>query len=1056
MSCCWFLSLISLNLLSNGGVMTTKTSWLDDGGRIFMKLWNLISESGYKFHHHYSQYIGSRKVRKNWWRKLLWAWIGFWIVVSVWVFWYMNSQAYEKRKEMLSSMCDERARMLQDQFNVSMNHIQAMSVLISTFHHGKNPSAIDQNTFARYTERTAFERPLTSGVAYAVRVRHSEREEFETEQGWSIKQMDGVEQTPVHEDEYDPADLEPSPVQEEYAPVIFAQDTVAHVISVDMLSGKEDRENVLRARELGKGVLTAPFPLLKTNRLGVILTFAVYKRDLPPNVSPTERIQATAGYLGGVFDIESLVEKLLQQLASKQTILVNVYDTTNISHPISMYGSNMSTDGLQHISALNFGDPFRRHEMHCRFKQKPPWPWVAITTSIGILVIALLIGQIFHATMNRIAKVEDDYHQMMELKKRAEAADVAKSQFLATVSHEIRTPMNGVLGMLQMLMDTDLDETQQDYVRTARDSGKALVSLMNEVLDQAKIESGKLELEAVCFDLRAILDDVLSLFSGKSQGVELAVYISDKVPEILVGDPGRFRQIITNLMGNSIKFTEKGHIFVTVHLVEEVVEESMEVETESPSSGTLSGLPVADRRLSWKKFRIFNQEGSATSLSPSSTDQINLIVSVEDTGQGIPFEAQSRVFTPFMQVGPSITRTHGGTGIGLSISKCLVHLMKGEIGFVSLPQIGSTFTFTAVFTTGYSSVNDQKSQQINNQPKSISSEFQGMKALLVDPTPVRAQVSKYHIQRLGIHIEVIHDLNNIKFGNTIINMVFIEQEVWHKDLGLSTLIVNKLNGINCKVTPKVFLLSNAISSIRANFSASSVSPPFIIMKPLRASMLAASLQRAMGFGNKGNYRNGELHTLSLRNLLRGRKILVVDDNRVNLRVAAGALKKYGADVVNAERGKEAISLLRPPHHFDACFMDIQMPEMDGFEATKRIRAVELSINNRLQCGELPLEAYENVSNWHVPILAMTADVIQATNEECQKCGMDGYVSKPFEAEQKARSLRHRSVFIFVVNFSQLKMCFLQSNHDVYNRQIFFSGDFIMHHWSCIQRACRWT
>ncbi|CAA2965277.1 histidine kinase 3 [Olea europaea subsp. europaea] len=1001
MSCCWFLSLISLNLLSKGEVMTTRTNWLGDAGRIWIKLWDLILESGYKFHHYYSQYIGSRKVRTNWWRKLLVAWIGFWIVASVWVFWYMNSQAYEKRKEALASMCDERARMLQDQFNVSMNHIQSMSVLISTFHHGKNPSAIDQNTFARYTERTAFERPLTSGVAYAVRVLHSERKQFETEQGWTIKQMDDVEQTPVHEDEYDPADLEPSPVQEEYAPVIFAQDTIAHVISVDLLSGKEDRENVLRARELGKGVLTAPFPLLKTNRLGVILTFAVYKRDLPPNGTPVERIQATAGYLGGVFDIESLVEKLLQQLASKRTILVNVYDTTNITHPISMYGSNMSTDGLHHISALNFGDPFRKHEMHCRFKQKPPWPWVAITTSIGILVIALLMGQIFHATMNRIAKVEDDYHQMMELKKRAEAADVAKSQFLATVSHEIRTPMNGVLGMLQMLMDTDLDETQQDYVRTARDSGKALVSLMNEVLDQAKIESGKLELEAVCFDLRAILDDVLSLFSGKSQekGVELAVYISDKVPKILVGDPGRFRQIITNLMGNSIKFTEKGHIFVTVHLVEEVVE-SMEAETELPSSGTLSGLPVANRRRSWEGFRIFSQEGSATSLSSSSSDLINLIVSVEDTGQGIPFESQSRVFTPFMQVGSSITRTHGGTGIGLSISKCLVHLMKGEIGFVSLPQIGSTFTFTAVFTTGCSGLNDQKSQQINNQPNSISSEFQGMRALLVDPTPIRAQVTKYHIQRLGVHVEVIRDLNDIKVGNTIINMVFIELEVWHKDSGLSTLIVSELNGTNCKVTPKVFLLSKAISSTRINFSASGVTSPFVIMKPLRASMLAASLQRAMGGGgNRGNYRNGEVHALSLSNLLRGRKVLVVDDNRVNLRVAAGALKKYGADVVIAERGKEAISLLTPPHHFDACFMDIQMPEMDGFEATKRIRDVELSINNRLQRGDLSLEAYENVSIWHVPILAMTADVIQATNEECLKCGMDGYVSKPFEAEQ---------------------------------------------------------
>ncbi|CAL5400867.1 unnamed protein product [Camellia sinensis] len=159
-------------------------------------------------------------------------------------------------------------------------------------------------------------------------------------------------------------------------------------------------QNVLHARESGKGVLTAPFRLLKSNRLGVILTFAVYKTDLPSNATSSERIQATDGQVPWrVFDIESNVEKLLQQLASKQTILVNVYDTTNISHPISMYGLNVSNDMLQHVSTLNFGDPFRKHEMRCRFKQKPPCPWFAMIISIGILVIALLLGHIINATV---------------------------------------------------------------------------------------------------------------------------------------------------------------------------------------------------------------------------------------------------------------------------------------------------------------------------------------------------------------------------------------------------------------------------------------------------------------------------------------------------------------------------------------------------------------------------------------------------------------------------------------------------------------------------------
>ncbi|KAG8081714.1 hypothetical protein GUJ93_ZPchr0019g2649 [Zizania palustris] len=641
----------------------------------------------------------------------------------------MSSQAVDKRREALSSMCDERARMLQDQFNVSMNHLQALAILVSTFHHSKNPSAIDQMTFARYAERTAFERPLTSGVAYAVRVTHAEREQFERQQGWSIKKMySSKKQSPGPGDGAVPEIREPA---EEYAPVIFAQDAYKHVISFDMLSGHNDRENILASRKSGKGVLTAPFKLLN-NRLGVISTYTVYKSELPANARPHERIQAAIGYLGGIFDIEALVDKLLHQLAGKQSIMVNVYDTTNES-PISMYGSNDTGNGMCHVSMLNFGDPSRKHEMHCRFMQKA--------------TIAMASDNVIIRTLNS--------------RQRAEDADIAKSQFLATVSHEIRTPMNGVLGMLQMLMDTDLDTMQQDYVRTAQASGKTLVSLINEVLDQAKIESGKLELEAVPFDLRTVCDDIVSLFCGKAQekGLELAVYVSDQVPPILIGDPGRMRQIITNLVGNSIKFTERGHIYLTVHVIEEVMS-CLEVETGIQNTNTLSGYPV----------------------------------------------------------GPSIARIHGGTGIGLSISKCLVGLMKGEIGFASKPYVGSTFTFTAVLMRAHCKGNEIK-----------LSEFKGINALVVDHRPVRAK--------------------------------------W-------------------------------------------------LLVLLRSMVQKSLVQTA---------------------------------------------------------GKKAITLLKPPHIFDACFMDIQMPEMDGFEATKRIRVMERDLNERIERGEAPPEC-ASIQRWRTPILAMTADV----------------------------------------------------------------------------------
>ncbi|RRT55045.1 hypothetical protein B296_00048744 [Ensete ventricosum] len=306
--------------------------------------------------------------------------------------------------------------------------------------------------------------------------------------------------------------------------------------------------------------------------------------------------------------------------------------------------------------------------------------------SIGVAVIVLLIGHIFHAALNRIEEVEDDYRQMRELKVQAEAADIAKSQ---------------------MLMDTDLDATQQDFAMTAQSSGKALIALINEVLDQAKIESGRLELEAVPFDLRDVLDNVLSLFSDKSQA-------------------------------KGIEFTEMGHIFVSVDLVEEVK------SAKNVLCETLSGFHVVDKQKIWENFTMFKS-------STEGNDAIDLMVTVEDTGVGIPQDAQSRIFTPFMQADSSTSRTYGGTGIGLSISKCLVDLMGGEIGFVSKPGIGSTFSFTAVFRQGCKNAGEIK----RHYSDPTSSDFQGMRGLVADGRSIRARILKYHLQRLGIHIDIV-------------------------------------------------------------------------------------------------------------------------------------------------------------------------------------------------------------------------------------------------------------------------------------------------------------
>ncbi|KAI8558078.1 hypothetical protein RHMOL_Rhmol04G0060600 [Rhododendron molle] len=1005
-ACCWVVL---------GVVLSCLMPWLCKKFLGYEK-WKLFQQQLSPQQRQQQQVWSSSKSTGNWRLNVLIGGVVTGLVISGCLFWYIRKGDVSKREETLSNMCDERARMLQDQFNVSMNHVHALAILVSAFHHGKEPSAIDQKTFGEYTERTAFERPLTSGVAYALRVLHTEREEFEEEHGWTIKKMETEDQSLIQD--CDPQNLDPSPPQDEYAPVIFAQETVSHIVSIDMMSGKEDRENILRARASGKGVLTTPFNLLKSNHLGVVLTFAVYSTHLPPDAKPEQRINATVGYLGASYDVPSLVEKLLQQLASKQTIVVHVYDTTNKNEPIKMYGPDDVIDtGLLHISSLDFGDPARKHEMHCRFKQKPSPHWIAIMASGGTLVITFLLGHIFNAARLRIASVERDYQKMMELKHRAEAADVAKSQFLATVSHEIRTPMNGVLGMLQMLMDTALDANQLDYARTALASGQDLISLINEVLDQAKIESGRLELEAVPFDLRAVLDNVLSLFSGKSRekGIELAVYVSDQIPAVVVGDPGRFRQIITNLVGNSIKFTnDKGHIFVSVHLAEEVrqpfesrdgvLKHSLTLLPNSSKNSydTLSGFPVVDRRKSWKNF------SSGTEL-PEEYENVKLLVTVEDTGVGIPRDAESRIFMPFMQADSSTSRTYGGTGIGLSISKRLVDHMGGEIGFVSEPGTGSTFSFTVVLRKGETSSLDSKQQYYDP----AVSDFTGLRALVVDDKSIRAEVTRYHLQRLGIIVDHIafsmesacaylSRSNSNSSESSHFSMVLVEKDVWSADSShpFHRLVKELRQNSRTQVPetlPKIFLLATSIPPTECNELKSACLVDNVLMKPLRLSVLIFCFQEVPTIGKKSQASRGKPPVLGV--LLRNKRILVVDDNLVNRRVAEGALKKYGAIVTCLESGKAALEILKPPHNFDACFMDLQMPEMDGFDATQRIRNLERKFNERIESGEASSEMFSNVARWRMPIFAMTADVIQANKEECMKSGMDDYVSKPFDQEQ---------------------------------------------------------
>lgn len=374
----------------------------------------------------------------------------------------------------------------------------------------------------------------------------------------------------------------------------------------------------------------------------------------------------------------------------------------------------------------------------------------------------------------------------------------------------------------------------------------------------------------------------------------------------------------------SVQFTkDKGHIFVSVHLADEVenpfdikdevLRQSLNLFPNQPSAAfnTLSGLPVVDRRRSWEKFK--NLCGM-----PEETEKIKLLVTVEDTGDGIVHEAQDRIFTPFVQADSSTSRKYGGTGIGLSISKRLVDLMGGEIGFVSEPGTGSTFSFTAVFTKVESNSGITKREQY----ELAVSEFQGLKALVIDDKNIRAEVTKYQLKRLGILVDIAstsdaaHSYLYTNFTSSAserIDMVFIDESSWDNEnygklVDLFTSVLEK--------PPKIFLLANAKSLVDS-----------ALTKPLRLSALISCLQEAVGFSRNKQINSAKPPTIG--NLLREKQILVVDDNPVNRRVAELSLRKYGATVTCVASGGAALQQLKPPHNFDACFMDLQMPEMDG-------------------------------------------------------------------------------------------------------------------------------